>query len=180
MTGAFVAVVGPSGSGKDAILEYARASLGGRETFVFPRRCITRPSGPGEDHEPIARHEFLSAEDRGDFALTWRAHEVAYGIRGVVRDEVERGRTVVANVSREVVCELGRSFPRFAVVHVTVSPEVRLARILARGREDEAAARARIARPAPRVDADLEIVNDGTIAEAGATLVRFLDELALT
>lgn len=178
MTGAFVAVVGPSGSGKDTILAQARTALAGDETFVFPRRCITRPSGPGEDHEPIARHEFVSAESRGDFAITWRAHALAYGIRAAARESVDAGRTVVGNVSRGVVDELRLRFPRVAVVHMTAPAEVRLARILARGREDEEAARARIARPAPRVEADLEIVNDGTVDAAGATLVEFLRTLS--
>ncbi|WP_156759832.1 phosphonate metabolism protein/1,5-bisphosphokinase (PRPP-forming) PhnN [Microbacterium karelineae] len=177
MTGAFVAIVGPSGSGKDTILGYARDALAAEDAFVFPRRCVTRPSGPGEDHEPVASDAFASAEARGDFALTWRAHGLGYGIPASVRGQIDAGRIIVANISRGSVGEARAAFARVVVVCITAPAEVRLARILARGREDEAAARARIARASPRVAADLEIVNDGTVDAAGATLVGFLRAL---
>ena len=62
------------------------------------------------------------------------------------------------------------------MVRVTVSDEVRRARIIARGREDAAGAAARVARPDPAPDhpADLEIVNDGTLEQAGEALAGFL------
>ena len=42
--GVFVAVVGPSGAGKDTLIAYARAALAGDGTVEFARRVITRPS----------------------------------------------------------------------------------------------------------------------------------------
>lgn len=41
--GVFVAVVGPSGAGKDTIIDYARNSFAGTEAVEFVRRVITRP-----------------------------------------------------------------------------------------------------------------------------------------
>lgn len=176
MTGAFVAVVGPSGSGKDSIIEYTRAALEERGGIVFPRRQITRPAGAGEDHKPVSEGEFDAAESRGEFALTWRAHGLAYGIPAHVIDVVEAGGVVVANVSRGVLERLPSLFTNVRVARITVSEEVRLARIVARGREDEFAAAARVARldPAPDHPVDLEIVNDGTLEEASTALVEFL------
>ncbi|UZN02876.1 phosphonate metabolism protein/1,5-bisphosphokinase (PRPP-forming) PhnN [Cellulomonas sp. S1-8] len=176
MTGAFVAVVGPSGSGKDAILERARQALADDAGIVFPRRRITRPAGPGEDHEPVSESELAAAERRGELALTWRAHGLAYGIGAHVLDVAAAGGVVVANLSRGVLQQLPGLFADVRVVRVTVSDEVRLARILARGREDETAAAARVARrdPAPDHRVDLEIVNDGTLEQASAQLVQLV------
>lgn len=175
----FVAVVGPSGAGKDTVLGAARDALVDDERIRFVRRVITRPAGPGEDHEPTSSQDFADAERRGAFALTWRAHGLSYGIPRDVDEQLAAGSVVVANLSRAVVADARRRFARVAVVVITASPEVRLERIRARGREDLAAARARIARRGDEVDHDLEIVNDGTIAAAGDALSRFLvDRLA--
>lgn len=180
MSGAFVAVVGPSGAGKDSVLRVAQEALAGRGGFVFPQRWITRPEGPGEDHRPLSKAEFLSAEARDEFALTWRAHGLGYGIPADAVAAVSDGNVVVANVSRETLGALGGVFGRAFVVRVTVSEEVRLERIVARGREDAAAAAARAERadPSPDHPVDLEIVNDGSLAEAAAILIRFLEDVA--
>ena len=175
MTGAFVAVVGPSGAGKDAVLGWARERRAA-ERFLFPRRVITRPSGPGEDHVPVSEADFAAAEAAGRFALSWRAHGLAYGVPATVFDAIADGWTVVGNVSREVLPHLERVFGRAYSVRVTVPEDVRRARIAARGRETSAAARARLERadPAPDFPVDLEIVNDGALEDAGQELLEFL------
>ena len=176
MSGTFVAVVGPSGSGKDSIIESTRAALKGRDEIVFPRRQITRPASAGEDHSPVSEDEFGAAQSRGEFALTWRAHGLAYGIPAHVADDVASGGVVGVNVSRGVLDRLPTLFTNVRVARVTVSEDVRLARILARGRENAIAAAARVARldPAPDFPVDLEIVNDGTLDEASAAFAAFL------
>ncbi len=176
MSGAFIAVVGPSGSGKDSILENTRAALTERDGIVFPQRHITRPAGAGEDHNPVSEGEFDAAKRRGEFALTWQAHGLAYGIPAHVFDVVEAGGLVVANVSRGVLKQLPGLFTNVHVARITVPDNVRHARILARGREDRTAAAARVARPDPAPDhpIDLEIVNDGTLDDASGALVAFL------
>ncbi|WP_202814108.1 phosphonate metabolism protein/1,5-bisphosphokinase (PRPP-forming) PhnN [Arthrobacter alpinus] len=176
MSGAFVAIVGPSGSGKDSIIDHARLAVAERGGIIFPQRQITRPSGAGEDHQPVSEGEFEEAKDRGEFALTWRAHGLGYGIPAHVFGAVDAGHVVVANLSRGVLKYLPGLFANVHVVRVSVSDEVRLARIIARGREDQNAAASRMARPDPAPDqpADLEIVNDGTLAEASGKLVEFL------
>ena len=174
--GAFVAVVGASGVGKDALLSYAREHAG---AFArFPRRAITRPPGPGEDHDPVTEDQFAAACDRGAFAVSWRAHGLRYGLPASVDAEVADGLVVVANVSRGVIDELGARYRRLVVVHVTVPEEVRAQRLRARRREPEPGIGQRLARPDPapghRVDA--VIVNDGSLAEGGAQLLRVIGD----
>ena len=120
--GAFVAVVGASGAGKDALLSYARER---GDTFArFPPRAITRPPGPGEDHDPVTEDQFATARDRGAFAVYWRAHGLCYGLPASVDAEVRDGLVIVANVSRGVIDELDARYRRLVVVHVAVPEEV--------------------------------------------------------
>lgn len=172
--GAFVAVVGASGVGKDALLSYARERSG--DVARFPRRIITRPPAPGEDHDPVSEQEFDGARDRGAFAVSWAAHGLRYGIPAAADDEVRAGRAVVANVSRAVLDELARRYEQLVVVRVTVSEEVRAGRLRARGREPEAAVGRRLARadPAPGHRVDAVIDNDGSLADAGDRLVHVI------
>lgn len=176
--GTFVAVVGPSGAGKDTVIAYARDRVGDRA--VFPRRLITRPPGPGEDHEPTDQHGFAAAREAGALALSWRAHGLDYGVPRTVDDDVLAGRVVVVNVSRAVLAVLACRYERVIVVRVEVSDAVRLARLEGRGRESGAAVLQRLRRadPAPGTAADVEIRNDGTVSDAGDQLVRVLLDAA--
>jgi ribose 1,5-bisphosphokinase len=176
--GAFLAVVGASGVGKDALLSYARERAG---AFArFPRRTITRAPGPGEDHDPVTEDQFAAARDRGAFAVYWGAHGLSYGLPASVDADVRDGLVVVANVSRGVIGELGARYRRLVVVHVTVPEEVRARRLRARRREQEPGIGQRLARPDPapghRVDARIE--NDGSLAEGGAQLLRVIGDAA--
>jgi ribose 1,5-bisphosphokinase len=172
--GAFVAVVGASGVGKDSLLTYARERADARA--VFPRRVITRPPGAGEDHDPMSEHQFAQARDHGAFALSWHAHGLWYGISASVDAEVRAGLVVVANLSRSVLGELEARYQRLVVVRVTVSEEVRAQRLRARNRETGAGIARRLGRPDPapghRVDALIE--NDGPLAEGGTRLLGII------
>ncbi|MCY4190996.1 MAG: hypothetical protein OXD42_06705 [Rhodospirillaceae bacterium] len=101
MTGRLFLVVGPSGVGKDSILNGAREALADDARFVFARRFITRDATVGgEDHQPISDAEFSAIEESGGFLFSWRAHGLSYGLPASLRDDLDAGRHVVANVSR--------------------------------------------------------------------------------
>jgi ribose 1,5-bisphosphokinase len=176
--GAFVAVVGASGVGKDALLSYARERSGPR--VGFPRRTITRPPGPGEDHDPVTEEQFALARESGAFALCWQAHGLCYGIPVSVDGGIRGGGVVVANVSRGVLDELDARYQRLVVVRVTVSDGVRAQRLRARQREAEAGIGQRLARadPAPGHRVDALIQNDGTLADGGDQLLRVIRDAA--
>lgn len=153
-----VLVVGPSGAGKDTLLNMARTALAGDARFRFVRRVITRPAeAGGEDHEPVSEIEFAVR----DFALSWEAHGLHYGIPADVADDIARGVVVVANVSRSIIDEAAARFP-VRVIEVTAPAEVLAARLSARGRETAADIAHRLARqiPLPEGISVATVVND--------------------
>ena len=62
-TGTVFVIVGPSGSGKDTLINWLRAELQDRREIQFVRRIVTRPSDKGhEDHDTMELAQFLSAK----------------------------------------------------------------------------------------------------------------------
>jgi len=57
--GRLVLIVGPSGAGKDSLIDYCRERLAGSDRVVFPRRIITREDAGGtEDHVTVSEDDF--------------------------------------------------------------------------------------------------------------------------
>lgn len=177
-SGALVLVVGPSGAGKDTLMEAARAALADDERFRFARRLITRPAMAGaEDHDSCGGAEFEAAEARGELALSWRAHGLSYGIPAKELKPVAAGCMVIVNISRGAIAQAERLAGRVVVVNITAPPAVLARRLAARGRESEADIAARLAREAPLRAERAEIVtilNDRSVAEAAGALVALL------
>ena len=81
------AVVGPSGAGKDTLIEGALAAWPG---LRLARRVITRPSDAGgEDFAGVTPAAFARMQQAGLFALDWQAHGLSYAIP---RDQLAGGR----------------------------------------------------------------------------------------
>lgn len=178
MPSRLIYLCGPSGSGKDSLLRYAREKLADDPGVVFAHRYITRaPDAGGENHVALTPAEFASRERQGLFALAWHSHGQAYGIGIEVRQWLDRGITVVVNGSREHLLEAGRRFPELLAVRIDVPAEVLRERLLARGREDAASVEQRLARYRllqGQTRTDHVITNDGPLERAGDALVALL------
>lgn len=165
--GTFFLVVGPSGAGKDSLIDGARALLEPTGRYVFARRVVTRPAGsPGEDHEAATDEAFDAREAKGDFLITWGAHGLRYGLPAELKRLVEAGRNVIANGSRATIAALAARLPRFVVVEVTAPPDVLAARIAGRGRESGEAIEKRLSRtvePRPEGIRAATICNDQSV-----------------
>ena len=171
-----VLVVGPSGAGKDTLLDAARRALAGDKRFRFARRVITRPADAGgEAHEPVTEAEFATR----DFALAWQAHGLHYGISADIVIDLDAGRVMVANVSRSIVAEAARRF-LVRVIEIIAPPQVLAARLAARGRESAADVAARLARNVPIPDGiPVEtVMNDATMEIGVARFLAALSRLA--
>ena len=180
--GRLVLVTGPSGVGKDSLMDGLRAALSGRDDVVFPRRTITRAAGlGGEDYIAVSESEFAAMVARGAFALFWPAHGLQYGIPASIDADLGAGRQVVVNVSRGVIDEARAKYPGLLVLAINASPEVLRSRLQGRGRESVADIEARLQRAAAfQLDGTdvVQISNDGPLAEGVAALVTLLQKCA--
>ena len=172
----FFLVVGPSGAGKDTLIDAARHQLASDRRFRFVRRDITRPrDAGGEEHNPIDHQAFSRQCAAGAYALHWEAHGLGYGIPADIAADLQAGRIVVASVSRSVIEDAAKKFP-VRVLEITAPPTLLAQRLATRGREGAADIAARLSRsvPLPQSIDVVTIVNDGT-PEQGAA--RVLAEL---
>lgn len=180
--GTLVLVVGPSGAGKDSVLNGARTALAGDDRFVFVRRTITRPAGAGgEDSIEATPEAFAAMREAGGFSLHWRAHELEYGIPNTIESDLASGRCVVANVSRTVIEAAQAAYDPLRVVNVTAPVAVLAARIARRGREDGDAIRRRLERAAldgPTGDHVVTLENTRTLQESVDRFVALLQAYA--
>jgi phosphonate metabolism protein PhnN/1,5-bisphosphokinase (PRPP-forming) len=176
--GALVLVVGPSGAGKDTLMDAGRAGLAGDPRFRFARRLITRPAMAGaEDHDSCDEVAFREAEAKGALALSWRAHGLSYGIPMAELSGIAEGAVVIVNISRAVVAAAERLAERVVVLNITAPVAVLAQRLAARGRESEADIAARLRREAPLTAgraAIVTIMNDRSVAEAADELLAVL------
>src|SRR5690606_5479411 len=136
MTGRLIVVLGPSGSGKDTLMSYARSALGASRDVLFVRRTITRPADAGsEDHIAMTNAEFDAASDEGRFSLTWAANGLRYGLPRSVEAHLAEGRPAVVNGSRGAWSVIRRVFPSAVAVEIRVDPATLARRLRGRGRE---------------------------------------------
>jgi ribose 1,5-bisphosphokinase len=181
MTGPLVYVMGPSGAGKDSVLDRARAMLSVETPIVFAHRYITRPANVGgENHVALSRAEFALRRAHGLFAYHWHAHGNDYGIGREVDSWRAAGLTVVVSGSREHYEKVAGSDPDLHPVLITAALDKLRARLSARGRESAAAAASRLARSDAYTVSDsrlVTIVNDRELDAAAEAFVRLLATL---
>lgn len=171
-------VIGPSGAGKDSVLEWLRLHLPAGCPVMIAHRYITRMAhAGGENHVALSATEFALRRQAGLFCLDWKSHGLHYGVGLEVRHWLDAGFVVVLNGSREYLEQASRRVPELVPVVLSVAPEVLRARLLARSRETPQQIEQRLQRAAefsvshPRA---LFIDNNGALEAAGE---RFLQRL---
>lgn len=176
MRGRLIAVVGPSGVGKDSVMSgIARAD----PTYRRVRRTITRAPGlGGEDYAALTPEAFETARRGGAFCLHWGAHDLHYGIPVQTLEDVRNGADCLANLSRAVLKQANEVFPALTVLNLTASPETLAHRLRDRGRESPPEIARRLARTANPMPAGLTVItlaNDGPLDQTVAAALSALD-----
>jgi ribose 1,5-bisphosphokinase len=175
--GRLVLVVGPSGVGKDTLLNLAKAACTEDRNISFPRRVVTREASVSEDNEQLAPDAFREALARGEFALHWEAHGHLYGLRRAIEDDMRADRTVVINVSRSVIDTARRSYTNVKVVSITAPPEVLAERIAMRARGSDGLSGQRLGRTVAETSTpDITILNVGRPEDHARRLIRIIKD----
>ncbi|VVO70448.1 phosphonate metabolism protein/1,5-bisphosphokinase (PRPP-forming) PhnN [Pseudomonas fluorescens] len=181
MDGRLIYLMGPSGAGKDSLIEAARKPLQSMGGEVV-RRVITRSAeSVGEDAIGVSREEFARRKDEGQFALSWHAHGLDYGIPIQIDQWLKDGRQVLINGSRGHLAEAMQRYPALLPVLLTVKDEVLRQRLVRRGRESLAQIEARLSRNGHFTADDLpgdtqihRLDNSGELALTVAHLISLL------
>ena len=177
--GTIFVVVGPSGAGKDSVMDYARLQLAGDRKYRFVKRFITRPKeAGGEDHQAVDHAAFSELAAAGKLALHWQAHGLFYGIPSDTLDDVDAGRILIVNGSRAALPAFRDVYgDALRIVLVTAPKNVLAERLATRGRETAESILQRLERSGELGDetiADLVIVNDKELSEAGSRFVDYV------
>jgi len=174
-------VIGPSGSGKDTLMQYARGKLAAYNKIVFAHRYITRlPELVGENHIHLSEAEFAAKERQGFFAMQWDSHGLRYGIGKEINFWLAQGFNVVINGSREYFTTALEKEPDMRVVLIRTSTDALRERLKKRQRETDDEIERRLERAAlfnrihhPNVTF---LDNDGLLDDSGAAFINLLTE----
>ncbi len=183
-TGKLIYLVGPSGAGKDTLINELRNNEELKDKLFISQRYITRPPSSrqdGEQHIALSRDEFLQLQQQNEFALSWQAHGTYYGIRAEIGEYLNSGMHVLVNGSRQYLETAKLIFPNLALAWLRVDNDVLQRRLLARGREPADKIQLRLHR-----NLELEktipegcqtIDNSGVLQEAVGQFTDFLENL---
>lgn len=174
MSGRLIAVVGPSGAGKDTLI---RGAMARDPALHWARRSVTRPPSGTEPFESLTEDEFDSRLAADRFALHWQAHGLRYGVARAELLPIEDGATVLFNGSRAALAEAYEQFPDLQAIEVTAPSVLLVKRLAARGRESADEIADRIARSCKELPEGLplrRVMNDGTVEEGVERLLAAL------
>jgi ribose 1,5-bisphosphokinase len=135
MAGRLVYLMGPSGSGKDTVLQRL-SDLLGPSAYLAPR-IVTRPLTTTEPNcVSVSPAEFERMESCGRLAMAWRANGLAYGVGIDINERLLSGCDVLLNGSRAYFPEACRRYANLIPVLLSVKPELLRQRLQDRGREN--------------------------------------------
>ena len=171
-----IAVVGPSGVGKDSVMEALAARSAGIQRV---RRVITRPEGEdGEDFDRVSVKTFELMALDGAFALHWSAHGLLYGIPTAIEDQRQVAAALLVNLSRSVLLQAQEVFGNLIVISLTADEGVLAQRLSARGRESSGDQVRRLGRAGIPLPDGLEHVinvdNSGALEDTIETILAAL------
>ena len=168
MPGSLIYLMGPSGSGKDSVIDAARGPLQQRNVAIV-RRVITRSAeAVGEDAIGVSPERFEQMRKQGEFAMHWKANGLEYGIPVQIDHWLAEGRHVLVTGSRAYLAQAAARYPQLLPVLLTVDDSVLRQRLVVRGRENLEDIERRLAR-------NQHLGEQGDAAVPGGTRIRLLD-----
>ena len=173
-------VVGPSGAGKDALINRLREIPGLNSKIYFVKRQVDRPS---HDSSPmdvfLSADDFVKAIESQSMAMNWCANQHQYGVK---LSELKIALTyplALINGSRAYCLEVKKMYPQVEVVHITARESIIKERLMSRNRENATEIENRIHRSRELSQNSTlyakEILNDTTLDAALEQLLQYIE-----
>lgn len=175
--GQLIVIVGPSGAGKDTLIDWVARHAPEEHRLLVAQRAVTRENDGTEDLVSMTPQAFAEAQHKGAFCVTWDAHGLRYGIPASVAAHVATGGTAILNGSRRALPDIDGAFDAMTVVNLTVARHVLAQRLRARGRESGDEIARRLDRSAMEIDprfTPINVDNSGPIDVAGRHILELL------
>ncbi|MEM0900832.1 MAG: phosphonate metabolism protein/1,5-bisphosphokinase (PRPP-forming) PhnN [Pseudomonadota bacterium] len=174
--GLLIAIVGPSGSGKDSLIRWLQENNDADFPLRFVRRYITREDVDGhEDSIAVTHDDFDKLKKDGELAVSWEAHGLKYGLPRSSLDDVIAGHLVVVNGSRQALLVISEAFPNMLVINLQVERSELVRRLSERGRENPAEVAKRLGRSDIRISDQFDCVtidNSGPLDHTGNRVLK--------
>ena len=178
MYGRLIAIVGPSGSGKDTLISGLQSQIKAH----FPARFITRQSFPNDEkYTPVSKKEFQHLIDTNQLAFYWSAHNLSYGIPITINQFLSKGKDVIFNCSRVALNEISQKYTNLEIIIITAPPEILKMRLIARGRETTGEIASRVNRNVDtKLTGAITVDNSKSIEEGLINLIKAINQSAKT
>lgn len=171
MSGVLFLIVGNSGCGKDAVINYASNKL---YYLNSVKRYITRPeSRETEDFNSVSKEDFNS----NNYFLSWESYDKLYGIGEEVLNGLKQGEYYIVNISRNAISEAKEKWSNSYVVEFKTDLNIIRNRLLSRARESEEEIKKRLdrAQTAPQINPNIVIdTSNHDVSIAGERLISFI------
>jgi len=166
-----ILIVGPSGVGKDSLIQAAASKL---ELNVI-RRYITRIANENEDNYFIDKEDFDKLKSANFFISSWQAHGNSYGI---CETDILEGMNLIS-VSRGAIKDFENAYENVVTLYIDLGKEVLYKRLIKRGREDEEEIAKRMQRSYEKIEAKrlIKFYNDKAFEKSAEDFVRLLQSL---
>lgn len=173
-------LVGPSGAGKDTLLNEIKTKQYAEKQPLVAHRYITRPRFKNdENHIELSEFDFNQRKETGLFLFDWSSHGFKYAIGREVKKWVKSGNDVIINGSREYLAQAKKIYPDLIPIWITVSESVLQQRLIKRGRESTLEIENRIQRnrelESLRPDSSVLINNDQSIEDTVSQIIALTE-----
>jgi ribose 1,5-bisphosphokinase len=172
--------VGPSGAGKDTLINCLRETPSLSSKIFFVKRQVDRPI-----HDSSALDVYLSPEgfakalEHNELAMYWQANNHQYGILASDLSDARQLPVTIINGSRAYAAKLEQSFPGARVVLITADQSIIEKRLLDRNRENSVQIQSRLERSRLLEDHDhfyaKVILNNSSINDALKILLDYIE-----
>ncbi len=173
-------LVGPSGVGKDTLLNHLKKNQYSDHQPLVAHRYITRPVREGdENHIELSDFDFYQRKEAGLFLFDWESHGNKYAIGKEARKWVKQGQNVIVNGSRNYLASALKIYAKTTPIWITVSEQILRERLAQRGRETEEEIELRIKRnrelESKKMDNCVYINNDQSVEDTVGQIIALIE-----